>query len=240
MMLLYLADKNKSKIIEKTKIILESKLKQEPNLFKLSLNAKEFEDNSLQELLQSNALFKANYIVVLNDIFEEKDAKDKFFNFLDELAISAHLFILQDSFCALSEKELELLKKKSFKADINCSKRSMKPDKNAFYLADAFLLKNKKDFWLEFLKLSEDFDAEQLYGILNWAFKNIFLFENKPSSLKPYLAKKYARIFQINDKEKLRRAYLDFLDLPSRARKAKLNLKDELEKWILSLNIKNN
>ncbi len=239
-MLLYLAKKDKNKILQKTNLIVDTKLKEEPNIFKINLDPKEFLESSLHELLQSNALFKSNYIVILNDIFEDENAKEFFFDFLDDIASVKHLFILQDSKCYLSEKELKLLKDKSFKYEIDCPKNSIQSSKNVFSIADVFLFENKKDFWLEFLELSKEFDAEQLYGILSWVFKNIFLFEENPKNLKPYLAKKYEKALKINDKKKLKSAYLDFLNLPSRARSLNLSLKDELEKWILSLNIKNN
>ncbi len=238
-MLISITNADNSMASKEARKIIASKTKEGANILFLEFDANLFLRESVDELTNSNALFQRKYIVLFNNILENKEASEKFFENIELLTKSEHLFILQNNKCDLKKSEFDLLQKNAFKNTVSCPK-AKNESTNAFELADAVLFLNKKDLWIIWRNLSSEFEAENLYGIINWAFKNIFLFKENSKNLKPFLQKKIEKALRINDFDKISSSYEEFLNLPQAARTTNTTLKNAMEKWILSLNIKKN
>ncbi len=223
---------------ESAKKLFESKKSAKDGLFSLILNSETFKEQALDELLNSSALFQSEYLVFLNNILEDAEAKDIFFDNIEAFKKAPHLFILATG--KLDKDSLGKVKKHSFKYQELSSQEANFTQKGNinFKLLDAILDFDKKRTWLLFLQSLEESEVELLYGSLAWMFKNIKLSATKGGKLKPFIKRKYENFLKKADEKKLDKAYKNFLFLPTVSRRRSVKLDLLMEKWILTLNIK--
>ncbi len=223
---------------ESAKKLFESKKGAKDGLYSLSLNSETFKEQALDELLNSSALFQSEYLVFLNNILEDPEAKDIFFDNIEAFEKAPHLFILATG--NLDRDSLSKVKKHSFKyQELSSPSEDFTQKGNInFKLLDAILDFDKKRAWLLLLQSLEESEPELLYGSLAWMFKNIKLSAVQSGKLKPFIKRKYENFLKKADKKKLEQAYRDFLLLPTVSRKRSVKLDLLMEKWILTLNIK--
>jgi hypothetical protein len=219
---------------------IDSLLKKHEEALLIKISGEEFADYPLDELLNSNALFKDKYIVVLNGIFANTQNKEKFLDNIKEFKNSKHIFFLVDK--QIDKKTTATLKKNSEKYIEKNSLAAKKKDFNIFLLPDALLEQNRVALWKLYREATMHFDINEIYGVLWWAIKNLKLLTDaqdaKSVNMKDFVFNKNKRALQKMDKEALSKASLDFISLPYKSRERNIRLDILIEKWILSLNFK--
>ena len=200
----------------------EAAQKKKPDALLLKLDADKFKEAQINELVESQTLFVRKYIVSFSGIFQDSDAKEAFFEFLDEFKKAEHLFVLADSPDALSKQELSKLQSASFEFKLQEANLKQSAQKaNIFKLSDAFLSLNKAELWRIYSELKRDFEAEELYSNLLWTLKNLKAVlaqnGNKPSKMSPFVFKKAQMSIKQIDRQALSVAFEEFVDLPRKA-----------------------
>ena len=83
-----------TKNTEKAQNLVASLLKKKPNASYFKLDQEKFNKGTLEELLESSALFESKYIVHGNRLFENKESANYLGENIKRLKESPHIFIL--------------------------------------------------------------------------------------------------------------------------------------------------
>lgn len=123
---------------------------------------------------ESQGLFATTYVVVLNQVLEDKDKFAFVQESLDLLVSSKNYFIFVES-----KMNKDILKPfEKAKADIKKFQLEKKPkvSSNAFALADAFANKDKKNAWVLFTNaMAREESPEAIAGMLFWKIKTMIV-----------------------------------------------------------------
>ncbi len=218
--------------------LISKLLAKEPDSLYISLNADSFSNVSLDEITNSNALFKDKYVVFLNDILTEKENKEKFFGFIEKIQNSKHIFFLATK--PLEKAYEDSLKSKSSKFIFKATNKRDKIEFNPFTVIDAMFAGNRKRMWLLFIEAERHMSIENIYGIIWWGIKNVILADKcdeKSSGLKRFVYNK-AKNSKFNPKlDNFFDKVEEFVQIPARSFKNGVDMKLYIEKWILTLNV---
>ncbi len=192
--------------------------KKKPDASFFTLNSENFNNNTLQEYIGSQGLFSNKYIIFLDRICENKEAKEKFLESIKQIYESENIFVLLEG--KLDKATATKIEKKSEKfLKFDLLEKAPKKEFNAFGLADAYANRNKKDAWILYRQAINNGEApEALHGMIFWKIKTILL-----SGVNSYW-KKEELIFAL---EKL-------IDIYHEARRGQVELENSLEIFILS------
>lgn len=193
-------------------------------------------DYSITELTESQALFKSEYLVLLDSILTTEQG-EVFLDHVKELAASPHaFFLLEGKLLAPVRKKLEKHAQKV--NEFSATDKKTAASFNSFLLTDALGARNKKQLWSLFreAKLHGAGD-EELHGILFWMYKSLLLAQASASAEEagmkqyPYTkAKQYCKNFTTTE---LAEQTHTCATLPQLARRKGVSLEVELERFIL-------
>jgi len=225
---------------KKVQATVASMLAKNPDALYFRITSDNLQEYNFDELTGSQALFKSEYVVVLDTLFASKEDGEIVLNNLDKIAESAHPFFLLDG------KLLAPVKKKLAKHAEKVHEFELKDKQktesfNTFSLTDALGEKNVKKLWTLFREAKHSGASdEEIHGILFWMFKSLALAGQSSSAeeagMKPYpfnKAKGFLKNF--GTKEKLEEHLRKFALLPQHARRRGTVLEIELERFILKL-----
>ena len=192
------------------------------------------------ELVGSQALFKSEYIVVLDTLFATKEGEEIVLNNLEKIAGAAHPFFILDS--KLTAPVRKKIEKHAAKVhDFEEKKEKEGATFNTFSLTDALGERDIKKLWTLFREAKQyGVSDEEIHGILFWMFKSLALAAHADSAeeagMKAYpfnKAKGFLKNFSSNKvlEEKIK----TFSLLPQLSRRKGVLLEIELERFILSL-----
>ena len=191
---------NTNKVRAKQKELISIMQNKQPNVSLYKLTSENWNDTILDELLGSQGLFLAKYIVTLDKLLEDKEISPSIIGILKELKESDHAWIIvEEKITAANLKKLEKFVFKSFDFNDNASTTDDKKQRiNAFNFAEQFASKNKVGAWNEFLKLRDaELAGEEIHGVLWWQMKSVYLAKlcksADDSGLAPYSYQKALR-----------------------------------------------
>jgi hypothetical protein len=193
---------NTNKIRAKQKELVGIMQSKQPNVSVYRVTTENWKDFSLEELLGSQGLFLAKYIVTLDKLLEDKEIGSEVIGALEEMKVSEHAWIiLEDKVSAPNLKKIEKFAYKvfDFNDSIGAQGGSEKKRPLAFDFAEQFASKNKVGAWSEFIKLKEaELAGEEIHGVLWWQMKSVYLAKFSKtadeSGLAPYSFQKALRL----------------------------------------------
>ncbi|KKU67189.1 MAG: hypothetical protein UX89_C0017G0014 [Parcubacteria group bacterium GW2011_GWA2_47_16] len=125
----------------------------------------------LQELSGGQGLFESKYIVVLKNLFSNKEFAEPILELLPALAVSQNIFIFVEG--ALLKSTLGVFQK--IGAQIQTFSAAPKESQNFFALADALATRDKKRLWVLYVRaIRKGASPEEISGILFWKVKDLF------------------------------------------------------------------
>ncbi len=200
--------------------ILEGGKKKRPDAEIFRIEATGFQEGMIDEWTGGMGLFERKIIVVLDRVFENKEAAETIVARAEALGATENLIIILEG--KLDKKTADKLAKFAFKSEAfeekkearqfglgpgqgkgGSGKLSLK-DFNIFSLTDALGARDRKSLWALFVKSQfHEVAAEEISGILFWQAKAMLLAaeqgaDAKSTGLNPFVfqkAKSYAKNF---------------------------------------------
>lgn len=173
---------------------------------------------SLEPLIQASSLFEGNVVVNLIQCMDVSRSDAVVTSLLPQMKASSNIFIIDEPFADVhrikkisthAEKVFNALEEKSFKSVV-------------FTLCDLFASRNKKDAWLEWMKIRDKESGEAIQGLLWWKFQTVW--SDVRAGKKTH--------YSLEECEYFGRKILQSSIL---AHRGEVDLKIELEKIILSI-----
>ncbi|MSR71543.1 MAG: hypothetical protein EXS50_02670 [Candidatus Taylorbacteria bacterium] len=184
---LYGEDKDKARGKVNDLIVALQKKKPDAALFKM--NDESYSDANLDEYMGGQGLFANKYIVFLDNVFRNKEAKEGIVKKIKEVGASENIFIMLEGKvdkATLTKIEknaekiqlFEQVETKSRKFGIEGGSFDLK-DFNIFALADALAARDRKKLWLVYLEtVKRSIASEEVSGILFWKVKDMIVKKN--------------------------------------------------------------
>lgn len=169
---------------EKALELVDSLRTKKPNATYFKINDETAEVEKIEELLYGQGLFEKKYIVLLDNVFENTDAKEYIFKNAKEFANSENIFIILEG--KLDKKIITKISKVAEKVQEFELKYKKKPEErfNVFAITDAFGERNKKRTWTLLQEaLFRGVSAEEIHGIIFWQAKNMLLAKSSPQNI---------------------------------------------------------
>jgi len=239
-MIYFLYGNDKFALRKKMHSILDTLCKKRPDAEIFKINTENFEYAKFEELIFSQGLFDSKYIVVADNVFEDKNIKDFIIEKLDKMKESQNVFVCLDG--KVDAKSLKEIEKYSEKAQEFSLKEdfSYKKNFNIFGVTDGILEKNKKRLWVDYLKiLKQEIPAEELHGIMFWQVKNMSIVSKvnsqKESGLTPYQYKNALSGSRKYKDDEINKMMSDLVLMTHKVRSGEGDLDIMIEKWILGL-----
>ena len=233
-MLLFYSGNDFEKKQKKIDSVLRNLKSKKENSNFLHYDSFDLSDEKLRELLKSQGLFEEKNIVLLTNIFYNKDLKKWILENLEEFQKSESAFIFSEE--NLTAAEIKKIEKFAYK--IEEFKKTEKKE-NLFPLADYIQEKNIKKAWTFYQEaLKKNILADEIFPIIFWGVKNLVLVEKKDlkeSGLKSFVYNKAKRNLKNWKKNEANEKLFELAKMHSESRKGKIKFKNSLEKFILGL-----
>ena len=142
----------------------------------------------MDELIFSQGLFERKFIVFVNRLFENAEAKEAIVKKLSAIAKSENIFIFLEG--KVDKATLLLIAEVAEKVQTFETKEGKKKfEFNIFSLTDAFGKRDRKNLWVLYQKASASGAIpEEIHGILFWQVKNMILASETGSATEAGLA----------------------------------------------------
>ncbi len=237
-MIYFLYGNDKFSSRKKMHSILDALCKKRPDAEIFKINTENFDYSKFEELIFSQGLFDSKYIVVTDNLFEDKNIKDFFIEKLPFIKDSANVFVSLES--KVDVKSLKDIEKYSEKVQEFSTKEDGKKFFNVFGITDGILEKDKKRLWIDYLKtIQEGIPSEELHGIIFWQVKNMAIVSKvdsqKDCDLTPYQYKNALSGSRNYKDQDIERMMSDLVSMTHKVRSGEGDLDIMLEKWILGL-----
>lgn len=232
--LLYGSDFKKTR--KNLRSLVDGLLKRKPNSNVFSLTEESFSPDKLEEFVGSRGLFAERYIVVLDNCFREKGAKEEILKSIKRVSESENVFIIVEE--SLDTPTFRKIEKYAEKVKEYGRPSVEKKDKTFFDIADALGNRDRKCLWTLYQKaLLSGATAEELHGILIWQIKSMILARDSDgideSGLKPFVYEKSKRFLVNYDKEELDNIYSKLVHAYHMARRGGGSLGGRVEEILL-------
>lgn len=172
---------------------------------------------TLEPLISATTLFGEKVIVNIIQAMEVASAKDEIVRLLPDMKDSTNIFIIDELLADANRvKQLTKYAEKVF------DNREKKEDVDVFTLCNLVARRDKKGAWIEWMRIRDLDSPEAIQGALWWKWKLLWqdTLDGKPSKF---------------TKEECESIGGTLLKAPILAHAGKTDLKDELEKIVLSL-----
>jgi DNA polymerase III delta subunit len=223
---------------EKLKELLSVLKKKQPDAEEIRLEPDTFSAAALDELIASQGLFSAKYIVVLDSLFTDKEHKESLLERLKDIAEAEHAFlIIEEKVDAATKKKLTSIAQKIIEVE---EKVAAKPFDNSFALAEALGNRDKEALWKLYAeRIARGDKVEEIHGQLVWQAKSMLLASKtktaEEADMKEYPYKK-AKAFLANYTEpELETLLFNLVCIYHEAHRGGVELEVALEKLILEL-----
>lgn len=219
--------------------ILDVLCKKRPDSEIFKINSESFNEERFDELIYSQGLFDSKYIVVLDNLLEEKGIKEFLADRFVEMKDSLNVFVwLENKVDAKTLKEIEKNSEKTQEFTKKEDGFVKKKELPVFSITDGLLEKNKKRFWVSYIDLlSKGAGPEELHGIIFWQVKNMLIASKadsqKDSGLAPYPYKNALTGGRRYKEDELVSMMSDLVSMTHKVRVGEGDLDIMLEKWIL-------
>lgn len=229
---------NHNKLRAKLASFRDALHKKRPNaeLFKLD-DPQEVTSATLQELVGGMGLFEQKYIVQLDRVLEDAQAREVVTDQLEAMADSDNVFlVVEGALDANTRKKLEKHASETYSFEKAKQTEEFKP----FAMTDALGKKDKKTLWVEFWKARRaEKEIEEIHGVLFWQIKSMLLASAHGSAeeagMKAFPYKKAKQFAGNFSEDELRDLSRRFVTCYHEARRGNGELADNLERVILAL-----
>jgi len=180
---------------EKMHSIVDSMRAKKPDASLFKMDSEYFSVAQLDELTSSAGLFEQKYIVVMDNVFENKEHKDAVAGKVKEIGSSENVFIILEG--KLDKKTVTKIEKTAEKVQefVKNTQNEKKKDFNIFSLTDAIGRRDRKKAWVLFQQaLISGASPENIHGTIFWGVKSILLASGasaaKEAGLNPFVFSK--------------------------------------------------
>ncbi|MEI6059009.1 MAG: hypothetical protein WCP89_04540 [archaeon] len=213
----------------------------QPDVSLYKITSENWKDTILDEMLSTQGLFLAKYIVVLDRVLEDKEIGPLVMDELKELKDSDHAWIIiEEKLTSINLKKIEKVALKIFDYNnVDEDASSKKQRILAFDFAEQFASKNKVGAWKELLKLkSADLAGEEIHGVLWWQMKAVYLAKLSQTvgdtGLAPYSYQKALRMSKGWERKELNNLLDSLVEIYHEAHRGNVDLMIKLEELALS------
>ncbi len=234
---LYGSDTKKSR--EKLHELLDVLQKKKPDASVFKMDAETWDAARFEEFIGGQGLFEHKYIVVLDHVFEQVDAKERIVDGAREIQESDNVFLCLEA--TVDKATLKKIEKYAQKVQEFEEKErvSAKPF-NIFSLTDALGKRDKKQLWVLYQQaLEAGSEPEEIHGILLWQIKSMLLATQSQSAedagLKPFVYQKASGFARNFSHEELRTMSARFVSFYHDARRGVVDLGIALERFLLTI-----
>ena len=234
--LLYGNDTHASR--KKLHTLLDGLFKKRPDAEYFHITTENISEFSVEELISSQGLFEQKYIVVLDNLFEDKDKRDEFLKMLKEMQGAEHIFIFLEG--KLDKKTTTRFEKYAEKIQEFSTEVKKKERFNTFSLTDALGKRDRKSLWTLYQKAKlEHIADEEIHGILFWQVKSMLLAlqsaSAKEAGLNPFVFNKSKEFLRNYSEKEVRGLSQKLITLSHDARRGIHGFDTALERFILAL-----
>ncbi|MFA6404613.1 MAG: hypothetical protein WCW03_01275 [Candidatus Paceibacterota bacterium] len=227
---------------KKAHSLLASLRDKRPDAAFISIDADSWSVQLIEENLGGQGLFSSKYIIFLDRITENAEAKEKILDFIPAMNESANIFIvLEGKLNAELKKSFEKHAEKIVESSDDGDGASMKGEElNIFTLADAFGARDPIRSWSIYRNAIDiGIPVESIVGTLFWQIKSMIIASKTKNAgeagLNPFVfgkSKRYATNFSDRELQKLSR---DLVVLYHEGHSGTVDIEIDLEKMLLSL-----
>jgi DNA polymerase III delta subunit len=224
---------------EKLHTLLDSMFAKKPDASFVRVDNENFDDSRLEEFIRGQGLFESKYIVVFDNVFTNKDAKETVLKILKEISSSKNIFIFLEE--KLNKTELLKLQKYSEKVqEFSTKDIPVKKKFDIFSITDAFGKRNAKNLWTLYQKAKlNNISDEEIHGILFWQVKSMLLAQSasnpEETGLNPFVFRKSTDFLKNYTSDELIELSSSLVSLYHDARGGMHELGTALERFILSI-----
>ena len=223
---------------------LESLRTKRPDAGFFKMDDETFEEVRFEELIFGQGLFDKKFIVHLQRVMENKEARECILTHLEELAESENAFVISEN--KLTKPTFTKIQKVAYKTylhELNTVEKKQN-EFNIFALGDALARKDKKNLWLLYIQaLRAGLSPEQIHGTLYTQIKNIALIKRveqeggdpKSLGLHPFVVSKTKGFVRNFDEQEIEHFSRRLLHIYHHARAGGDELDSALEKFVLTL-----
>ncbi len=217
-MIYFLYGTDSAKIKKTARTSAEGAQKKKPDASIFVMTSENWSESRFQELLQSVGLFEQKYIVLLDNVFEDAEAKKIVMGSVKKMEEVDHLFFMLEG--KVDKKTITKITKHAYKVTEYNEVVAPKQKEDNFALANAVGRKDKKQAWVILQSALERGAApEALHGMLFWKVKSMLLAGNT----RPF------------SKEELQALSHKLLDIHYKSRTGQTTLDIALERFVLAL-----
>jgi len=212
--------------------------KKRPDAELFKLDEEQVTHDRLQELAGGQGLFERKYIVQIDRVTDNSDAREAVLAMASAIATSDNVFLVVEG--TLEKKTRDTLSKEADKVYAYQTTGKAKQEFNIFVLTDALGKRDKKTLWVEFWKARRAHkEAEEIHGILFWQVKAMLMARVHKSAdeagMKPFPYKKAKEFAGNYSDEELADLSRRLVQSYHEARRGNGNLADNVERFVLSL-----
>lgn len=197
------------KSLEKSRGLVNSLRAKKPDASFVFIDANNFNYSTIEGHLGGQGLFSNKYIILLDRVMENKEAKEILPDFIQAMQESANIFIVLDG---KLNAELKKLFEKYAEKIVLCEEPSAgdlfkKKEFNVFALGDALASRESFKAWALYRQAVEKgIESESILGTLFWQMKSVKLASSAQTAgevgLNPFVfgnCKRFARNFSPNE-----------------------------------------
>lgn len=233
--LFYGTDRNKA--LEKALGIISKKVLEKPDAVVFKIDASNISKSLLIELCGSQGLFEQKYIVHIKDAFQDEGSKEVIKDFLKDLKESENVFIMTEG--KLLKLDFTKIEKHAEKVWEHVQKDKVERKENIFAITDYLIARDKKNLWIAYQNLKNNFAVEEIHGTLFWCFKNIALVSKSKTAseagLKPFVFSNTKNALRKFSQEEIDEKFWNLTKILGDSRRGEGELGVLLEKWVLEV-----
>lgn len=240
---IYGEDKIKAK--EKARDLVVTLLKKKPNASYFKITNENYSKTNLDELIKSAGLFESKFIILLDNLFEDKELKKEILENMKEMKESDNVFIVLES--DLDKKSVGMVDKYSKKTQNfiltqmgTGEKKWNLKDFNIFSLGDALGNRDKKKLWVLYTQAVErGIPSEEICGTFFWQVKSIKLAQKsrtaEEAGINPFVYRKLLQFSKNFTEKELKNISSKLVSIYHNSHRGLTNFEIALEKFILEI-----
>lgn len=232
------------------KKIVSSLRTKKPDAEYFVLSGEDWDNSKFEELLVSQGLFEKKYIVSLDTVFGNADAKDFILSKLDAMKAVESIFVWFEpkvDKATLSKIEKRAEKIQEYELSDGGGKKFVfdnggfaPGDFNMFALTDALGNRDRKGLWVLYCKALEvGASLEEIHGLLFWQVKSMLLTLSAKSAedagMKAYPFSKSKNFAKNYKNEELVRMSGELVQMFHDAHNGLVDFDVALEKWVMGI-----
>lgn len=235
-----------AKSIEKAHTLLDSLRAKKPDAAFVRVNGDDWDVSIIEENLGGQGLFSNKYIIFLDRVTENDEAKERLVDYIQAMNESANIFIVcEGKLNAELKKGLEKHAQKVVVSDeatapFSYGKPAGKNDFNIFNLADAIGARDPGKAWMIYREaVRNGLNSESILGTIFWQAKSMVQAVNSKSAgeagLKPFVYDKSKRHAGNYSKEELDRLLTSIISIYHDGHRGIVDQELAIEKMMLRI-----